>query len=177
MNILQKLLCIWSDWKSLNGLNFLKDINIKFRKTELVEILQLLRVWIHSSLSMQECRDESEIYNFQHIQVSNNKFINGILGGGGGVRLIWLDCIALFQFLHKIIHWVPWISQVQSMSLPRLILEHSTAETSHLWTVLLVPKFENIISLLYNMPGHLCNADTWLWLFGICIKKISLSTL
>ena len=78
--------------------NLLKDINIKFRKTELVEILQLLRVWIHSSLSMQECRDESEIYNYQHIQVSNNKFIDGILGG---VRLIWLDCIALFQFLHK----------------------------------------------------------------------------
>ena len=34
-----KLLCIWSDWKSLNGLNFLEDIYIKFRETELVEIL------------------------------------------------------------------------------------------------------------------------------------------
>ena len=31
-------LCIWSDWKSLNGLSFLEDIFIKFRKTELVEI-------------------------------------------------------------------------------------------------------------------------------------------
>ena len=31
---------------------------------------------------MQEWRDESEIYNFQWIQLSNNKFVNGILGGG-----------------------------------------------------------------------------------------------
>ena len=29
---------------------------------------------------MQECRDESEIYNYQRIQLSNNKFINVILG-------------------------------------------------------------------------------------------------
>ena len=31
----------------------------------------------------------SEIYNYQRIQLSNNKFINGILeggGGGGGVK-------------------------------------------------------------------------------------------
>ena len=33
---------------------------------------------------MQEWRDESEIYNFQWIQLSNNKFVNGILGGGEG---------------------------------------------------------------------------------------------
>ena len=77
VNILQKFLCIWSDWKSLNALNFLKDINIKFRKTELVEILQLPRVWIDSSLHMQECRDESEIYNYQCIQLSSNNFIVG----------------------------------------------------------------------------------------------------
>ena len=37
---------------------------------------------------MQECRDESEIYNYQRIQLLNNEFINGILG----VRLTWLDC-------------------------------------------------------------------------------------
>ena len=29
-------------------------------------------------------RDESEIYNYQRIQLSNNKFLNRILGGGGG---------------------------------------------------------------------------------------------
>ena len=29
---------------------------------------------------MQECRDESEIYNYQQIQLLNNKFINEILG-------------------------------------------------------------------------------------------------
>ena len=36
---------------------------------------------IHSSLRMQECRHESENYNYQRIQLSNNKFINVILGG------------------------------------------------------------------------------------------------
>ena len=36
--ILRELLCIWSDWKSLNGLNVLEDIYIKFRETEQVEI-------------------------------------------------------------------------------------------------------------------------------------------
>ena len=30
---------------------------------------------------MQECRDETEIYNYQLIQPFNNKFINAILVG------------------------------------------------------------------------------------------------
>ena len=38
VNILRELLCIWSDWKSLNGLSFLEDLYINFRKMELVEI-------------------------------------------------------------------------------------------------------------------------------------------
>ena len=38
VNILRELPCIWSDWKSLNGLNLLEDIYIKFWETELVEI-------------------------------------------------------------------------------------------------------------------------------------------
>ena len=38
VNILRELLCIWSDWKSLNGLNVLEDIYIKFTDTEQVEI-------------------------------------------------------------------------------------------------------------------------------------------
>ena len=38
VNILRELLCIGSDWKSLNGLNVLEDIYIKFREIELVEI-------------------------------------------------------------------------------------------------------------------------------------------
>ena len=41
---------------------------------------------------MQECRHESEIYNYQQIQLSNNKFINVILGGGGGT----LDLVQVF---------------------------------------------------------------------------------
>ena len=38
VNNLRELVCIWSDWKSLNELKFLEDIYIKFRETELVEI-------------------------------------------------------------------------------------------------------------------------------------------
>ena len=33
VNILRELLCIWSDSKSLNGLNFIEDIYVKFRET------------------------------------------------------------------------------------------------------------------------------------------------
>ena len=42
-------------------LNFLEDIYIKFRETKLVEISLLNHVWIHGSLRMQECRDESKM--------------------------------------------------------------------------------------------------------------------
>ena len=38
VNNLRELVCIWSDWKSLNELKFLEDIYIKFRETKLVEI-------------------------------------------------------------------------------------------------------------------------------------------
>ena len=58
----------------------------------LIEISELLRVWNDGKLCIQECRDESEIYNYQRIQLSQNKFINGILRGGGGVPLNWLHC-------------------------------------------------------------------------------------
>ena len=43
---------------------------------------------------MQECRDETDIYNYQRIQPSNNKFITAILGvGGREVRLTCPECI------------------------------------------------------------------------------------
>ena len=45
-------------------------------------------MWIHDSLRMQDWTDGSEIHNYQRIQPSNNKFIDGILG----VRLTWYDC-------------------------------------------------------------------------------------
>ena len=38
VNILRELLCIWSDGKYFSGLNFLEDVEIKFRETELVEM-------------------------------------------------------------------------------------------------------------------------------------------
>ena len=50
---------------------------------------------------MQECRDEFEIYNCQRTQLSNNKFINGILG----VRLIWLDCKFNVFIGSGVVHW------------------------------------------------------------------------
>ena len=37
---------------------------------------------------MQECRDESEIYNYQQIRILQDKFINGILEGT--LDLSWL---------------------------------------------------------------------------------------
>ena len=49
-------------------------------KTEPVKNSILPRVRILCLLGMQECRDETEIYNYQEIQLSKNKFINGILG-------------------------------------------------------------------------------------------------
>ena len=39
VNNLRELVCICSDWKSLNELKFLEDIYNKFRETELVESL------------------------------------------------------------------------------------------------------------------------------------------
>ena len=42
---------------------------------------------------MQECKDGSEIYKYQRIQLLNIKFINGILG----VRLTRLDCKIEFE--------------------------------------------------------------------------------
>ena len=46
---------------------YLEDVYIKFRETELVEISQLPRVWIHGSVRGQECRDDSVIYNYQRV--------------------------------------------------------------------------------------------------------------
>ena len=56
------------------------------------------RVWIHGSSRMQECWDESEIYNYQRIQLSNNKFISGILGGT--LDLAWLKRVTVLGGLN-----------------------------------------------------------------------------
>ena len=74
--------------KIFEWVEFIQDIYIKFRETELIEISLLPWVWTHGSSRMQECRDESEIYNYQRIQLSNTKFINVILGGT--LDLAWL---------------------------------------------------------------------------------------
>ena len=39
VNIYENFSVFWSGWKSLNELNCLEDIYIKFRETELIEIL------------------------------------------------------------------------------------------------------------------------------------------
>ena len=59
----------------------------KFSSKTFTSISQLPSVRIHGSLHMQEGRDESEINIYQWIQLSNNKFINGISGGGGTLDL------------------------------------------------------------------------------------------
>ena len=61
----------------------------KFSSKTFTSISQLPSVRIHGSSRMQECRDESEIYIYQWIQLLNNKFINSFRAG---VRLTWLDC-------------------------------------------------------------------------------------
>ena len=49
-------------------------------------------MWIHCLLRLQECRDKPEIFNYQRIQLSNNKFTNGFLGGT--LNLAWLQCLS-----------------------------------------------------------------------------------
>ena len=87
MNFLGWLLCIWSDWNIFEWTKLLWRHYIKFKKAKLVETSYLPSMWIHCSI--YTCRDESEIYNYQWIQLSNNilLFINGILG----VHFTWLD--------------------------------------------------------------------------------------
>ena len=48
-------------------------------------------MWIHSSLRMQECRDESEIYNYTCTNRFNFWIINSFMEYWG-IRLTWLDC-------------------------------------------------------------------------------------
>ena len=62
---------------------------------------------------MKECRDESEIYNYQRIQLLNNKFINGILVEGGGRRgggYAWPGLIVKHQYMQNIF----WLAQLVS---------------------------------------------------------------
>ena len=54
-------------------------IYIKFKKTEQAQISWLPCMWIHYLLHMQECKDETESYNYQWIQPS--------WGGGGTLDL------------------------------------------------------------------------------------------
>ena len=61
---------------------------MKFRETELVELNFVTASRVNSRLTTHECRDESQICNYQRMQFSNNKFING---ESWGVRLTWLD--------------------------------------------------------------------------------------
>ena len=44
----------------------------------------------------QECRDESEIYNYHRAQLSNNKFINGIFGFTLH-DLAWLQSLSFYD--------------------------------------------------------------------------------
>ena len=87
VNILRELLRIWSDRKSFNGLNFLQDIYIKLRETELVEISSLPRVCKNAEM------------NLKSTTTNGFKFpiINSLMASWG-VRLTWLDCNFLCIF-------------------------------------------------------------------------------
>ena len=74
--------------------NCFADISFKFKKTELSEIPDLPHMSIHCSLWMQECRDESEIYNYWQAHPSNDKFIKGILEG----TLPWPGSTVVFYY-------------------------------------------------------------------------------
>ena len=83
----RELLCIWTDRKSLNGWNFLKDI--LFRETELVEI-SVTASRVNSQLTHARMRrDESEICKYQRIQLLNNKFISLNVILRGTLDLAW----------------------------------------------------------------------------------------
>ena len=55
------------------------------------ELSWLPRVWIHCSLRVQKCRDESEICNLQRIPF----WIINSLKESWGIQLTWLDCNSL----------------------------------------------------------------------------------
>ena len=55
---------------------------------------------------MQECRDESDIYNYKQIQLLNNKFTNGILGGT--LDLAWLLAAYVFDWWILVLYRLYW---------------------------------------------------------------------
>ena len=72
----RELPCIKLDWKSLNEKNFFEDIYIKFRETELAEISQLPRVWIHHYYA---CKNAE--MNLKSTTTNGFNFLNGTLEG------------------------------------------------------------------------------------------------
>ena len=70
----------------------------KFSSKTFTSISQLPSVRIHGSL---QCRDESEIYIYQWIQLSNNKFINSFQWGGGAI-IISLSNVGGFVFTRRV---------------------------------------------------------------------------
>ena len=94
-------------------------------------ISQLSSVRIHRSLRMQECRDESEIYIYQWIQLANNKFINGISGGyawpGLTAIIISLSNVGGFVFTRRVSSSAKLI--VRSACAEFISSKHSTVET------------------------------------------------
>ena len=94
-------------------------------------ISQLPSVRIHGSLRMQECRDESEIYIYQWIQLSNNKFINGISGGyawpGLTAIIISLSNVGGFVYTRRVSSSAKLI--VRSACAEFISSKHSTVET------------------------------------------------
>ena len=78
---------------------------------ELAEILQLPCTWIHCSLHKKECRHESEIYNYQRIQLSNIE----LMMASCGVSLTWIDCNSINIPAAKRLS-VGWAAATQNLS-------------------------------------------------------------
>ena len=66
---------------------------------------------LHCSLRKQECKNESEIYNYQRIQLSNDKFINRNLEES----LTWFDCNSINIPAAKRLS-VGWAAATQNLS-------------------------------------------------------------
>ena len=64
VNISRELLCIWSDWKFFNGLNFLRDVQIKFWEINLAG-RNVLTAWRMNSRPHTQARMQRWIWNLQ----------------------------------------------------------------------------------------------------------------
>ena len=172
--MLRELLCIWTDWESLNGWNFLEDIYIKFRETELVEISQVPRVWSHGSLRMQGCRDElkSTSTNGFNFRITNSFMVSY------GVRFTWLDCndtiyVAELFLVHrlwrnKLTRLLVSMIKMIGINCPTLVVSNK----SRTWRAF---RFVNFCQLTFFPPrrSSFCRFEVWCFINPVRIQYLT----